>query len=1561
MGERGGMGERPASATYDVFIVHAQDDLEWARRLQARLSQDGLQAALERYLPGDVIISRIEELIGASSTTVFVYSRATAADPMTAAKYAALLTGPDERRFIPALLDDVPIGPFAAARRALDFRGENQERPYRELVEVLRGPPALGGATDSDQSSESFRSFRHHRPEGAREVLLHIGGTEVAFGPADEGPQARHVPGQITHTLEERIWHLDRVRDGRSTELPTKDGALSGRRGARLDAVLRDVGVRLGGVFLDGPAGNALATAVEDAAGRNSALRLGLRVEDDLAELPWETLVPPGHEQPLVLHPHVDLFRHLPANGDIPAIGIRAPLRILAVVAAPDGPGGGPLLDLEAELRRILDSVDDARRHAAAHVRILNEGTLSAVQDALKQERFHVLHISCHAGPGVLLMEDERGGVDEVTATRLARAIPRDQGVPLVVLSGCSTALDVRTITEDAAPTRRTSRDGTSSSDEPPDPETPDDAEASPNEPSGSEPSHDGMSSLEESPDLEPSHGGEPSLDELPGPETSEGEAALAGLARGLSAAGVPAVLAMTAPVTDDYASMLTGALYRELAVRPQPDVLTALSEARRTLEETRRAAPAGSPDADLAEWATPALFLRGPSLPLYDVSDGVDANVKPPRAVMLDRGVVVRAVGDFVGRRAELRILRAALRHHPGVLLHGIGGVGKSSLAAELLGRLGGDAGLVVSLVGRTSPDQIFGAVADKLLAATATAGAPAEPLRELTQFLRRLDFPWQVRLDALGGALAEVPAELRLKVAAPPITLLLDNFEDNVDVNEHFAFLDQELAAFLAAWVTTSRQTKLLVTSRFPFELPEGAERGLMAHHLGPLSWAEARKLMWRLPGLNVLGVEDQQRAWVMVGGHPRTLEYVDALLRGGQARFADVRERLERLLRRRGIADPSGWLSRQDWGSDDVPDAGGDRVASSAQVSAGATEVDRAWVSVSGERLNGVVAEAVTLAVDDALVGDLLDVLDDFARRVLVGVSVYRCPVDRAGLAWPVSTPADPDPAVEERLNRLDERLKLARRENPHAGVEDLGLSAQEAEQTARDVMGWRVPPICEPSGVDAAVGVLAGLGLVVPLADEEHGAAFVVHRWTAATLARPELTPAEQMGSAHRAAAEYWRWRVQVLPQNRRERVDDMVEARYHHHAAGDLQQAARATDWVCRRLHAWGAWGWEEQLYQETLSWFAAGSRQQAAGFHHLGMIAQLRGEYDQALEWYHQSLAIDEELGNRAGMAASYHQLGIIAQLRSEYDQALEWYHQSLTIKEELDDRAGMASSYHQLGIIAQLRSEYDQALEWYHQSLTIKEELDDRAGMASSYHQLGRIAQERGEYDQALEWCRRSLAIEEELGDRAGMASGYHQLGMIAQEWDEYDQALEWYRRSLAIREELGDRAGMATSYHQLGIIAQLRSEYDQALEWYHQSLTIKEELGNRAGMATSYHQLGIIAQERGEYDQALEWYRRSLTIDEDLGSRAGMAISLTQIGILYTETRRADEAVVYTLNGLAIFLELQAPQASMCLSWLAQQRDALGDEVFRRLLAERLDTESIDSLLDLLDRTDE
>ena len=68
----------------------------------------------------------------------------------------------------------------------------------------------------------------------------------------------------------------------------------------------------------------------------------------------------------------------------------------------------------------------------------------------------------------------------------------------------------------------------------------------------------------------------------------------------------------------------------------------------------------------------------------------------------------------------------------------------------------------------------------------------------------------------------------------------------------------------------------------------------------------------------------------------------------------------------------------------------------------------------------------------------------------------------------------------------------------------------------------------------------------------------------------------------------------------------------------------------------------------------------------AKSYHHLGILARLRGDYDAAEPLYRRSLEMFERIGDQAGMAASYGQLGILAQDRGDYDAAEPLYRRAL-------------------------------------------------------------------------------------------------------------------------------------------------------------------------------------------------------------------------------------------------------------------------------------------------------
>lgn len=221
----------------------------------------------------------------------------------------------------------------------------------------------------------------------------------------------------------------------------------------------------------------------------------------------------------------------------------------------------------------------------------------------------------------------------------------------------------------------------------------------------------------------------------------------------------------------------------------------------------------------------------------------------------------------------------------------------------------------------------------------------------------------------------------------------------------------------------------------------------------------------------------------------------------------------------------------------------------------------------------------------------------------------------------------------------------------------------------------------------------------------------------------------------------------------------------------------------------------------------------------ASDYHQLGMVAQQQRDLKSAEKWYRRSLNIFQKLDDEVGAARSYHQLGTVASEQYHFEAAEEWYLRAADIFERLHDEHQVASTYHELGTVAY---DVEAAEKWYRRSLEISEKLNDLKGAARSYHQLGIVAYVQRDLEAAQKWCRCSLGIMEKLGDEAAVASSYHQLGVVAQEKGDLASAREWYRQSLEIGEKLGDNHGVAVTCAQLGQLQKVREDFAQSGRWY-------------------------------------------------------------------------------------------------------------------------------------------
>ena len=100
----------------------------------------------------------------------------------------------------------------------------------------------------------------------------------------------------------------------------------------------------------------------------------------------------------------------------------------------------------------------------------------------------------------------------------------------------------------------------------------------------------------------------------------------------------------------------------------------------------------------------------------------------------------------------------------------------------------------------------------------------------------------------------------------------------------------------------------------------------------------------------------------------------------------------------------------------------------------------------------------------------------------------------------------------------------------------------------------------------------------------------------------------------------------------------------------------------------------------------------------AITYHQLGTIAQEARDFAQAEKWYLKALAVFEEQGNEHGAANTYGQLGILAGLRGQYVECGRWLIKGIQKFGQCHDPAGAQQSAHNFMIAHGRATPEDQA-----------------------------------------------------------------------------------------------------------------------------------------------------------------------------------------------------------------------------------------------------------------------
>ena len=206
------------------------------------------------------------------------------------------------------------------------------------------------------------------------------------------------------------------------------------------------------------------------------------------------------------------------------------------------------------------------------------------------------------------------------------------------------------------------------------------------------------------------------------------------------------------------------------------------------------------------------------------------------------------------------------------------------------------------------------------------------------------------------------------------------------------------------------------------------------------------------------------------------------------------------------------------------------------------------------------------------------------------------------------------------------------------------------------------------------------------------------------------------------------------------------------------------------------------------------------------------------GESDLALTLAQKSLQLAEESDSELEMSRSLNVLGALYSLKGQYQEAMVYYEQSLLLDRKLGNRYNEAVKLNNMGEDARLQGDYLQAAALYLDALAIAKEVGDRDGEFVYLSNLGGAQVGLGDHEAAVATLQQVIETSGENGlildetyqflAQAHLALGHLQEALTAAQW------------SLAIADTAQHSETMGGAWRILGNIA---AQLHQPIKIFH------------------------------------------------------------------------------------------------------------------------------------------
>ncbi len=217
-----------------------------------------------------------------------------------------------------------------------------------------------------------------------------------------------------------------------------------------------------------------------------------------------------------------------------------------------------------------------------------------------------------------------------------------------------------------------------------------------------------------------------------------------------------------------------------------------------------------------------------------------------------------------------------------------------------------------------------------------------------------------------------------------------------------------------------------------------------------------------------------------------------------------------------------------------------------------------------------------------------------------------------------------------------------------------------------------------------------------------------------------------------------------------------------------------------------------------------------------------------------ALSYFQKALPILLKENRLNGLKAVYQNMGIVYDIKGEYDKALEYQKKSLEIASKIfgEQHPAIGVIYANISVIFHKKGDEKKEIEYYKKALEIYTASlgENHYLVALSYHNMGNTYSINKEYDKAQKYFNKALSIRNKIFDKnnPNISVSYSGIANLYFRQKMYDESLKYHKKGLTIlQNSYGEQHPRAISlYNNIAFVYQIQKNHAKAITNFDKAL---------------------------------------------------------------------------------------------------------------------------------------